>query len=250
VIRSTDLARTWSAASRTFLDLVLPRYCVGCGAGNPAEPWQFLCPDCRAGLELVEAPFCPVCGYPYDGVDGPSLPACVKCFQHVHQFGCCRSLFLLQGPGSVLIRVLKYREGHYLQPDLEYLLRRDWSLEPFFDGARIVPVPLHPRREKQRGYNQSELIARAIVGVYPGARLAPILDRVRMTSTQTHLDRVEREKNVRGAFALKEAAEVSGEIRHVLVDDVFTTGSTLDACAAALRREGIRRVDAFTLAHG
>jgi competence protein ComFC len=118
------------------------------------------------------------------------------------------------------------------------------------EEAVLVPVPLHPRKERERGYNQSALIAESIAGRFEGVRLEALLERVIDTRSQTQFNRQERYRNLRNAFSLVKKRAIDPSQRYIIVDDVFTTGSTLNACAATLRKAGAKRVDVLTLGHG
>jgi ComF family protein len=165
-------------------------------------------------------------------------------------FGRGRAALLLRGPARTLIHALKYRGGTYVAGDVEVVFRELPDLEAFLAGAVLVPVPLHPRKERERGYNQSRLIADAISRACGGVPVREVLRRVVDTSTQTRLGREQRQANLKNAFALASPGALSGAPSCVLVDDVFTTGSTLNACARLLRDAGCPRVDVLTLGHG
>jgi ComF family protein len=139
---------------------------------------------------------------------------------------------------------LKYHHGLHLLADCAALFRGAPHLLEHVRGARLVPVPLHPRKRRERGYNQSALLAAGETTV------ESLLVRRIDTATQTAFDRERRRANLQNAFALAPGAPLRSAARYVLVDDVFTTGSTVNACALALRAGGGERVDVATLAHG
>jgi ComF family protein len=116
--------------------------------------------------------------------------------------------------------------------------------------AILVPVPLHPRKARERGYNQSILIAEAVARVAENAFVQPLLQRAVDTVSQTHHDRRTRQLNLKNAFALAHGVAISAGQHYLLVDDVFTTGSTLNSCAQALRRAGGLKIDVVTFGHG
>jgi predicted amidophosphoribosyltransferase len=181
---------------------------------------------------------------------------------------------LVRGVARLFVHELKYHQGLHLRGDVRALARRAPWLVEFVRGAVLVPVPLHPRRRWWRGFNQARVVAEALAAeavengkikmeegelkiqnsklkmTGDGTRVVEFLARVRNTPTQTRLDRAQREKNVKGAFAVVAGATVSPEARYVLVDDVFTTGATLNACAETLRKAGAKKVDVATLGHG
>jgi ComF family protein len=143
---------------------------------------------------------------------------------------------------------LKYEQGLWLQHEITALLKENSRWREYFEGASLIPVPLHPRKECHRGYNQAEIITRAIATAFPGISQASCLKRVRETPSQTFFSREERLKNMRGAFTCREAPP-KGQ-RLVVVDDVLTTGATLNAAVSALKEGGGIHISAFTLSHG
>jgi ComF family protein len=146
---------------------------------------------------------------------------------------------------------LKYHHGLHLLADCAALFRGAPHLLEHVRGARLVPVPLHPRKRRERGYNQSALLAAELAREAGGeTTVESLLVRRIDTATQTAFDRERRRANLQNAFALAPGAPLRSFARYVLVDDVFTTGSTVNACALALRAGGGERVDVATLAHG
>lgn len=231
------------------LDIVFPRYCVHCCGVVEPGPFHFVCSQCRAGIPAIEEPHCIGCGYPFWGQMVLSRH-CPKCRELEPTFDEGRSLILHRGVGATLVHALKYENAAYLRPDIQWMLRRKIVLELWLGAARLVPVPLHPRKLRERGYNQSEQICHIMADVFPHCQLDPLLVRCRDTETQTRLSARERRSNVKNAFALSAKAVLDSSQDYILVDDVFTTGSTLNACAAVLKRAGAQRVRVFTLAHG
>jgi ComF family protein len=135
--------------------------------------------------------------------------------------------------------------------DMAVLIRETPGLPDYVRGAVLVPVPLHPRKERERQYNQSRLLAQLFAAAGgPGTRVAEPLRRIVDTPTQTALDRKTRQANLKNAFALRKGAGINPADRYVLIDDVFTTGSTLNACALVLRRAGGVNLDVVTFGHG
>jgi ComF family protein len=206
---------------RGLSDVIFPPVCVHCRGLVEDSPFRHLCRHC--GDEVEPAP--------------------------AFEEGCAAVRF--RGPVRALVVELKYHRGLYVLADVEAIFRRAPALLDKARGATLVPVPLHPRKRRERGFNQSELIARALVrATGEGARIAPFLRRVVDTPSQTSLDRQARRANLKNAFALKRGAGLNPGHRYLLVDDVFTTGSTLSGCARVLRRAGCLNLDCVTLAHG
>jgi ComF family protein len=233
---------------RGILDLVWPRSCFNCGAALAnRRGFLHICPDCLQRIDLIRPPFCNRCGCPHFEENFRTV-GCGACEGRDFAFRSCRSLFELRDLGRQLVHAIKFREGHHLLPDVG---RMGAELCPELAGKILVPVPLHWRRRWARGFNQSECICRALAKRLR-CRVIPLLRRVRHTGSQVGLGFRQRRANVEGAFAVRprlvrKISIASGE-ELVLVDDVFTTGSTLHACADALRRGGFTNVRAFTLA--
>jgi ComF family protein len=164
-----------------------------------------------------------------------------------------QSVFLFEGAVRDAIHALKYRGGRHVAQPLAECMAEYWRA----CGLRsdlLIPVPLHPDREAQRGYNQSALLASALAPRVEVPVELTILYRTRATASQTHLNWHERWDNVRGAFACSDVPEQGHNhdltgLWITVIDDVATTGATLDACAVALLAQGARSVSAFTLAH-
>ncbi len=237
------------SAGSAVLDVVFPRWCVGCGAAVPAGPMQHVCEACLGGIFFSRAPHCSTCGWPFFGaVEGSRR--CPKCEELAPEFGEGRTGMLSKGAARAFVHEIKYHAGGHLRGDLRGLVRRMTPLQSFAGGAVLVPVPLHPRRHRWRGFNQARWVAEALQAEGGAAGIEELLVRVRDTPTQTRLDRMGREKNMKNAFALRRGAVVKSPQRYILVDDVFTTGATLNACAKVLRKAGATQVDIATLAHG
>ncbi|TVR49918.1 MAG: ComF family protein [Puniceicoccaceae bacterium] len=231
-------------------DLLFPPACESCGElVEENTNLRTLCPDCRQRIHLVCRPHCPTCGYPFFGEveEGRLCPHCVELSP---RFGEGKTLALLHGPLRPLLLALKYRAGFHVLGALEDLARRHPELPDFLAGAILVPVPLHARKERERGFNQAVLLAGIVSRVGGGRPVLPLLERTRDTPTQTRLDRRQRQRNLKNAFAIRKGVRFDPTLRHVLVDDVFTTGSTLNACATVLRRAGLKHVDVLTFGHG
>lgn len=233
----------WQAA----LDLIYPRNCVWSGEPVTSCTYHWLGNEALRQIDFIREPYCHRCGYPFFHL-GETPGKCPLCADWAPRFDACRSALLYRGPGKAVVQTLKYRNGLYLRKDICCLLGELEDLGEWLDDAVLIPVPLYAARRRERGYNQSEVLARCLARVCPRSSVAALLYRCRATPTQTHLSKEQRRANVRGAFALKNPLIDPGG-NYVLIDDVMTTGATLDACAAVLKKAGARRVRAFTLAH-
>jgi ComF family protein len=219
-------------------------------AGARANRFQHLCTRCVAQLDFVRSPHCTTCGHPFYGVvEGERT--CVKCEGLDPAFREGRTAVLFKGPARALVIELKYHGGLHVLSDMGEIFRRTPQLLERVEGATLVPVPLHARKARERGYNQALLLASTLAAVAgAGTHVTPLLRRVVDTQTQTAFDRRTRMANLKNAFALARGATINPALHYILVDDVFTTGSTLNSCARALRRAGALSLDVVTFGHG
>lgn len=240
----------WRGFARALRDLVFPPSCVHCGGLVEASPLRHVCAACEPLIVRVRAPHCPCCGHPYFGdTEGERL--CVHCEGLVPSFREGRTTVLFKGPARALVHALKYKHGLHVLEDIATLVATHPELPAFIRGAVLVPVPLHPRKERERGYNQTRFLAEEMArAAGAGTRVEELLRRVVDTQTQTNLDRAQRRANLKNAFALAPGAAITESQSYILIDDVFTTGSTLNACAGVLRRAGCLKVDVLTFGHG
>lgn len=221
-----------SALAQTLADLLSPPRCAACGARG-----AWLCPPCAGALPRPRPPLCARCGLP---LADAWCPGCARPGWALHAL---RVAADFTPPLRAMVHRLKYRHGRHLAAPLGALLAEVYrSLDA--GGAPLVAVPLHAERERARGYNQAALLARALAAQVDRPCLS-LLVRVRATPPQVGLSAVERWRNVAGAFA---ATTPLDGARLVLVDDVATTGATLNAAAAALRAAGARWVGGIALA--
>ena len=243
---------TWELLRRggaALLESAFPSICVACGEVVEKSSYHNVCSGCSRLVRMIEDPRCLTCGFPFFG-DTESQPCCSHCEHLDPEFARGWSLALFRGPVRSIIHGLKYENGLWALRDLRRLMSAAPDLEGYLEGATLVPVPLHPRKRRERGYNQSALIVQELVETFPSATSENLLVRVVDTESQTRFNRQERIRNLRNAFSLKAKHAIDAGKRYVIVDDVFTTGSTLNACAAGLRRAGARRVDVLTIGHG
>jgi len=235
---------------RDRLDIVFPRGCIHCGGLVEAGNLRHLCAQCAKTLFVVKPPHCSTCGHPYFGETEVNR-SCPHCQELEPEFSEGKTAILLKGPGRSIIHALKYHHGLHVIPDIVNLMQAAPGYIEYLADAVLVPVPLHPRKLRERGYNQSLVLAECAAKA-SGARtrVEILLRRIVDTESQTFYDRKTRQKNLKNAFALADGAAINARQRYILVDDVFTTGSTLNACAAVLRRAGVKTLDALTFGHG
>ena len=241
--------------ARGLSDVVFPPGCAHCRGVVAASVegtagFRHLCERCAAQLEYVRPPHCTTCGHPFFGVV-EGARQCPKCEGLEPAFREGRTAVLFKGPARSLVIELKYHRGLQVVADMEEIFRRVPHVLELVRGASLVPVPLHPRKARERGYNQSALLAAALArAAGADTRMQELLRRAVDTPTQTAFDRRTRMGNLKNAFALAPGAALIPEHHYVLVDDVFTTGSTLNSCAGVLRRAGALNIDVVTFGHG
>lgn len=224
--------------TRRVLDLVFPRLCPGCEEPLARLDQPQLCEDCQRRLYPLEAPFCPVCGEHFHGLFDCTRP-CSNCAGRRLAFDFARSAFHAHGLLRDLIHRLKYQRALHLAPLLAHCLAASLQDPRIGDGTpwTLVPVPLHPRRQRKRRFNQSAELA-CLMAQPRGWPWIDALRRTRAAPPQADLDRNERLENLRGAFALRPSAQIREQLagaRVLLVDDVLTTGSTAHECAKVLK---------------
>jgi ComF family protein len=236
---------------RGLSDVVFPPVCLQCGGlVEEGGALRHVCDRCAPLITRVAPPHCPACGHPYFGeMEGERI--CPHCEGLRPMFREGRTAVLFKGPARALVHALKYHRGLHVLADIEALLRTCPEIMAFVRGAILIPVPLHPRKERERGYNQSRLLAESFARAAGGTtRVELWLRRVVDTQSQTNFDRAARRANLKNAFALAAGAAITPHHHIILVDDVFTTGSTLNSCAGVLRRAGCLNLDVVTFGHG
>ena len=248
-MRVSDGWRRLGLAWKASLDVIFPRDCAVTGEPVENDPWRYLSPKGLAELRRYRLFLCDSYGLPVyaDEVGAQTYTPTIE-IGPVFRQG--RTALVAQGPVRRLVHVLKYRQGVHLVEDMARLMVETPEMRGFLSGATVVPVPLFRSRLRERGYNQAALLAEELARQVPRVRVEDLLLRRRDTGTQTKLKREAREKNMRRAFAVRRAGMLERTRRHVVLDDVFTTGATLNACAAALVDAGVEWVDVVSFAHG
>ncbi len=240
-----SLGRRLGGALEAAVDVLLPPRCLGCGCA--VDRAGALCPSCWRGISFAAPPHCARCGYPFAFDLGPSA-LCGACSRETPPFDRARFVMRYDERSRDLVIAFKHRDRTDAAPVFAGLMRRAGA-ELIESADLVAPVPLHRWRLLSRRFNQAALLAIAL-----GARAAlpvvpDLLVRRRHTPSQGRLDPAARRRNVSGAFDVppKRRARVEAK-RVLLVDDVLTTGATVEACAKALRRRGAAAVDVLVLA--
>lgn len=218
-----------------LLDLVLPSRCGGC-----RQVGAWLCEACRAKIRHLEEPLCGLCG-----IEVESARRECGCRARLKSLTRLRSAVAYEGPVEYAVHRFKYEGWRRLAAPLAELIAQRLAVEGLA-AHRVIPVPLHPARLRQRGYNQAELLARELRRRMMMPACDGELVRTRATPPQVGRDRLRRFENVKDAFGWR-GMGLEGE-SILLVDDVATTGATLDACARALRAAGSGPVTGVSIA--
>ena len=235
--------------ANAFLGFLYPEVCQLCGLPRATPAEGFVCPKCASSAELIQPPFCDRCGLPFAGAISQTF-VCQHCRSAELHFCSARAAVVANDKVLDAIHRYKYNRALCLEPFLGGLLAR--QAKPSLNSNSwdlIVPVPLHPVKEREREFNQAERLSRCLsraIGLPVETRA---VYRVLPTRTQTLLTREERLENMRNAFTCKPSASLNGK-RIILVDDVFTTGATTSACALALKQGGAAEVCVWTVARG
>jgi len=235
--------RSW----RSILDIVFPTSCAFCNASVQGSDIPFICASCWADFSLLSGPVCPRCGKPFDSPDALQYSpehACRDCRTNSPHFDQVLSVGHFEGALREAIHQFKYRPCRSLGRPLGTWMAGNVRL---LEIDLIIPVPLHVKRLRQRGFNQALLLAQFLCEVHGVPLSYDELLRVKPTKPQVELSGEERKTNVANAFAIRNKGCMAGK-RVMLVDDVFTTGATLNECASVLKGDGAVRVVAITLA--
>jgi ComF family protein len=229
-----------------LLNVVLPPLCLSCGA-RVDQP-HGLCPACWAAQIFIAPPFCQRCGTPLQSEHPIAELTCSVCFAHPPRYGRARAVLQYGDAARKMILGFKHADRTQAAPAFANWMVRAGA-ELLRDTDVVAPVPLHYRRLLYRKYNQAAMLA---VGIAKGADKPVVVDllkRLRATPSQAGLNAKERRRNVARSISINPARahKVRGQ-NVLLIDDVLTTGATVDACIRALKAAGARKVDVLTLA--
>ena len=230
-----------------ILNFLLPPRCIGCGKIINDE--NGLCPDCFNKLTFISAPYCKYCGLPFENIEGPdknmACPNCLKQKKRIFRYS--RSAIKYESFSKKMILAFKFMDKTENAKIFAKWLKIAGD-DIFKSGADVlVPVPLHYKRLVQRRYNQSAILAKELSTLISVPIDIKSLIKHKATKPQVSFTSAGRRKNIKGAFSVKYPDNIKNK-RVVLIDDVYTTGSTLTECAKVLLKAGAKSVDTLTIA--
>jgi competence protein ComFC len=263
-MRNFGLLRTFTRALQPALDLLYPPRCAACVTRLPSPATADFCQTCESLLEPITGPRCQICSEPYTGQFADSF-SCPNCAGQTYAFDFAITSWQCTGPLREAVHRYKYGKCLHLRLPLAVKLHDTFSDPRFPSGTSpapagpenpgptapwlIIPVPLHSRRFRERRFNQSLELANTLSRL-SGIPCHDLLQRTRYTTAQAALNRQQRLKNLAGAFCLKPRTTLPPHAGILLIDDVFTTGSTAHECALALKKAGATRIIVLTVARG
>jgi len=228
---------------RGILDFLFPPYCPICGR-KLKETESLICEKCYENIKTITSPFCERCGAPLK----KDRKRCEYCSQENFHFLRVRGLGFFTPPLSEMIHLLKYERKTKIAERLGILMGNLFRSDPALSDTNIiVPVPLHPSRLRERGYNQSQLLAEEISEITGKELMNHIVIRKKPTKSQTTLSHRERKENLKDAFKVVSSGSVLNKTI-LIVDDVMTTGATLNELAKVLKKEDAKKIYGLVLA--
>ncbi|HET56969.1 MAG TPA: ComF family protein [Deltaproteobacteria bacterium] len=228
--------------------LCFPPLCIACGALLEEEREEPFCPACLSRINRAEGSFCLICGKPLEAPSSDSGHVCGDCILHPPPFSRVRTLGIYEGPLLEAIHSFKYRKNIAAGERLGNMMaRRNYDLLNPADYDVVVPVPLHPEKLRKRGFNQALVLAGKIARRFDRPINFTSLKKIAQGPPQVGLGRKRRERNIRGTFAVADESRLQ-KTRVLLVDDVYTTGSTVRECARVLKQSGAVDVAVVALA--
>jgi ComF family protein len=227
-------------------DILFPEGCLGCGTGLYGHQVVSFCQACLQDVRLIQEPLCTICGKPFGKSAGESH-LCSYCLKNKWYFARARSAVYYQEPIAGAVKIFKYSGKMYGLETFAVLTHQYYLQHPAPEPDLILPVPLHPKRLRRRGFNQALVLARKLYPKSKGIIDPHVLERSKWSCVQTGLNVAERRRNVKNAFRVKNPRKIKNK-KILLVDDVFTTGATVNECARILLKSKAADVEIFTFA--
>lgn len=228
-------------------NIIFPPQCLFCADIINPQGSQVFCSLCRKKIRFITDSFCPVCGAPF--LDSPAgIHICGNCLENKPYYNRARAVACFET--VIMDAIHKFKYGHSISTGNAlgiFMAGFSFPDIDFSEHPLLIPVPLHIKRLRERGFNQSLLLARELGKKHKLPVNFSLLKRCKFTLTQTGLNKAAREKNIKGAFVVADRKKVAGN-KFILIDDVYTTGSTVNECAKVLLKAGAQEVTVLTLA--
>ncbi len=230
--------------------LIYPNVCQFCEKEIATAKEGYVCERCKSNVKYIEPPFCERCGKPYYGSITVKF-ICSDCKSSKIYFDRARSAVEYEDIVKKAVHLYKYKGALWIEPMLAEILTTtiQKDLNPS-EWDSVIPVPLHFVKYNERGFNQAERLSISISKATAIPVNKNVLKRIKYTETQTALNRTKRSENVKNAFVVKDKSGWLNGKRIILVDDIMTTGATVNECARMLRRAGVAKIDVWTFARG
>ncbi len=227
-------------------DIIFPPQCVACTEIIKQSSEGLFCPSCLSKISFITGSLCPICGLPF--LDSPAdNHICGDCLQNQPYYAKARAVANFES--IIMDAIHKFKYGRNISAGSalgSFMAGFSFPDFDFSEYSLLIPVPLHIKRLRERGFNQSLLLAKEMEKKYKLPVNFSLLKRCNFTLTQTGLNKAEREKNIKGAFVVKDKKKIAGK-NIILIDDVYTTGATINECAKVLLKAGAQKVAAITL---
>jgi len=237
----------FSKAFKDIGEVMFPPQCLGCAEILYPSAGQIFCQACSNEIRLITGRICPVCGTVFPDSPAPGH-VCGDCLENKTYFSRARAVFRYETLILNAIHQFKYGRNISVGETLaSFMAGFSFSDIDFPDYSLIIPVPLHIKRLRERGFNQSLILARALEKKHRIPVDFSVLKRKKFTTTQAGSNRNERKSNIKNAFEVRNCKNIAGK-NIILVDDVYTTGVTVNECAKMLVMAGVQKVSVLTLA--
>jgi ComF family protein len=238
---------TWYKVISLALDFLFPPVCLLCGSEDLYQTGCLICKDCLNSISFISHPVCARCGKPFL-TETTRDHVCGSCLTQEPSFNLVRALGRYEGALETIIHNFKYKQKFSMVNLFNFLLDHMHNHAITFSSYDLlIPVPLHRSRLRQRGFNQTVILGNILKKKYHLPLHTNILQRTAHTLPQVTLPVKARKVNMRNAFKVKESQSVEGKTI-LLLDDVYTTGATMNECARILKKSGASRVDGFVIA--
>ncbi len=249
-----DEVHFWNYLKEGILNLIFPLICENCGKLIKEAKGYSICDDCLKQIKIISPPYCYQCGKPFSPeVEFEKEALCADCLNKKQHFYFVRTVVYYQGILRKCIHLLKYKKQVKLIKPLADLMIKYLQEDDLIDIRRIdliIPVPLFIDDYRKRGFNQSSLLAKYIADYFSVSFSEDLLWKVKGNLSQVGLSKTERKSNVKDVYTVNSSFPEKNISRLLLIDDIYTTGATIEACCLELRKIAVKEIYVLTLARG